>query len=216
MSNKRNKNKSKKNLAHRKLNKTKKNKQTGGKYSDKIISKIVEMAETINPEINTSELMAPFDLHQLKIDNKLSYITTIYKENNYLALRKYNGEKKLIIACGNYRLDNRNLDPCVSEHDCDQTFENKYHSHKDCYTIDMSLLANPSIVSDFNNPNIVFKTIPSNSFDLIFFEGGAEPNTNPKEIKRLLNSNTNSFCLGMEEGKYFVYSNWSEGIYTVN
>jgi hypothetical protein len=62
----------------------------------------------------------------------------------------------------------------------------------------------------------VYTTIPSNSFDLIFFEGGGEPNTNPNEIKRLLNSNTNSFCLAMDEGKYIVYSYWTEGRYIIN
>ncbi len=216
MSKKINTNKSIKNYSARKLNKTKKNKQKGGNYSDKIISKIVEIAKDISPTFNTDEFIAPFNLHELKIDNKLKDIAHIFKESKYLELRKYNGEKKLVIACGNYRLDDRNLDICLSENDCDQTFENKYHSHRDCYTIDLSLVANPSIVSNFDNPNIIYKTIPSNSFDLIFFEGGGEPNTNPNEIKRLLNSNTNSFCLAMNEGKYIVYSYWFEGRYIIN
>ncbi len=210
--------KSKRNIFKRKQinNRTRKYKQKGGKYNEQMISTIVQLSQQINNEFNLPEYISQFDLNQLKIDNSLKYIERIYNEDHYLVLRKYNGEKKLMIACGNYRLDNRNLDPCDETNGCNQILENKYHSHRDYYTIDASLVANPSIVSDFNNSSIVFKTIPSNSFDLIVFEGGADPSSNPNEIKRLLNSNTNSFCISLNESKYVVYSYWFEGKYKVN
>ncbi len=218
MPKKRNSIKSKKYISKRKTTnkKTIKYRQKGGKYSQQMITNIVKMSQQIDPQLNTPEIMASFNLNELKIDNNINYITRIFNKYHYIVLRKYNGEKKLMIACGNYRLDNRNLDPCDKENGCNQIFENKYHAHRDYYTIDLNLLANPSIVSDFNNSNIVLKTIPSNSFDLIVFEGGAEPSTNPNEIKRLLNSNVNSFCISMYKGKYFVYSFWYEGKYSLN
>lgn len=55
----------------------------------------------ISPNIN---------LNRLIIYNDLYTINKIYNEYNYLVLRPYNGEKILLIACGNNRIDNGNLD----------------------------------------------------------------------------------------------------------
>ena len=78
---------------------------------------------------------------------------------------------------------------------------NKYHNHTDVFTIDISLVANPSIVSNFNAESH-YKTIPDNSFDIIIFEGSGEPSENSNEIKRLLNKNNLSYGI-----KYFTVHN---------
>jgi hypothetical protein len=81
----------------------------------------------------------------------------------------------------------------------------------------MTLVANPSIVAEFNG-HIIFETIPDNSFDIIIFEGGGDPNDNPLEIKRLLNKNNLSFCIcnSVIDGKMIIYSYWSDNKYIIN
>lgn len=66
--------------------------------------------------------------------------------------------------------------------------------------------------------DIIFRTIPDNSFDIIIFEGGGEPSDNKNEIMRLLNKNNTSFCIynNEEEGKYTIFSYWSDGRYYSN
>ena len=78
----------------------------------------------------------------------------------------------------------------------------------------MSLIANPSIVCNFNSDS-KFTTIPNNSFNLIYFEGSCDPEINRNEIKRLLDNKTTSFCIGIDEGKYYVYSYYSDGKYNI-
>ena len=155
-----------------------------------------------------------FNFNDLTIENTLSDIQSEFQKNNYLYLRPYRGEKILIIACGNNRLDcsnalNRNMDSC------DLLDNNMYHNHRDSYTLDMSLTANPSIVADFN-ADLFLEKIPDNSFNFIIFEGGAQPEDNPNEIQRLLNRYTTSFCIGMNDGSYYIYSSWNSGTYYTN
>ena len=152
------------------------------------------------------------DLEKLDITNDLATIKEIYKDFNYLELRKYNHEKKLIIGCGNLNgMSDGYLRKCTPK-TLDLVL--KYHSHKDAFTIDLTSLANPSIIGEFGS-STKFPTIPNNSFDIIIFEGGGDPRDNPEEIKRLLNKNSLSFCI--ELGDYaFVYSYWREGKYKIN
>lgn len=178
-----------------------------------IFNYLKEKSEELQSDYNNNTFFSQHDLNQLKIINNFETIERIYNLNNYIELRPYNGEKKLIIGCGNKRLDCGNLDPCYSSEY--KIIYDMYHSHQDAYTIDISLIANPSIVSYFND-KYKFNTIPNNSFDLIIFEGGGNPLDNPDEIKRLLSNMTNTFCITMIDGKYQIYSFYLDGDYHIN
>jgi hypothetical protein len=186
--------------------------QSGGDYDLDLIKYLREKGIEIDSYFNSDSFIGVFNLNNLVINNEK--IKEIYNEHHYLELRKYNNEKKLIVGCGNRRLDDRNLHQCTTELKCNQIFENIYHSHTDAFTIDLSLLANPSIVARFSEESF-FATIPDNSFDIIIFEGGGGPEDNPDEIKRLLNSKNLSFCIGMDDGIYRIYSYWREQDYTI-
>ena len=71
-----------------------------------------------------------------------------------------------------------------------------FHLHQGYYTLDMSLNANPFTMSYFE-PKLKLDHIPNNSFNMILFEGGRNPNDNPQVIYRLLNKEI-SFCLGVK------------------
>ena len=149
-------------------------------------------------------------IESLVIKNDLLYIKDIYNKYNYIELRKYNGEKTLIIGCGNTRLDNRNIEICKIKNECNRIDENKYHSHENCYTIDATVVANPSIIGTFDEQTI-FKTIPDHSFNYIIFEGGGDPSSNDIEIKRLLKQDELSYCINNE----VIYSYYKEGNYQI-
>jgi hypothetical protein len=179
-------------------------KQSGGIYSDDLLEYVKETSEIVSSDFNKDEIFKNFDLNNLFITNNLETMQKCFKDYKYLEIRKYNNERKLIIGCGNRRLDNRNLDLCIPS-ECDQIRENIFHSHMDAYTIDMSLVANPSIISEFTTGS-KYPTIPDNSFDIIIFEGGGNPADNDDEIKRLLNKNNISVCISQDEdGEYIVY-----------
>jgi len=155
-----------------------------------------------------------FNFNDINIENTLTIIQDEFIRNNYLYLRPYRGEKIFIIACGNNRLDcsnfiNRNIDECELLH------YNIYHNHRDAYTLDLTLVANPSILADFN-ADLFLEKIPDNSFNIIIFEGGGLPQDNPHEIQRLLNRYTTSMCIYMYDGRYDIYSHWTEGRYIIN
>ena len=193
-------------------------KQYGGEYNTDMISYLRKISNIILGIEQLIELQNRFDLNNLFITNNLTYIQDIYTKYNYLELRKYNGEKKLIIGCGNKRLDNCNLDFCPSDPSKKFTKEhqenvNLYHSHLDAYTIDACIVANPSIVCGFNDATML-PTIPDNSFDIIIFEGGGDGPYNP-EIKRLLNCNKLSFCC-LTSNPPNLFSYWYEGKYYEN
>ena len=189
-------------------------KLVGGDYKNSIIKYIIDKGSVISRDFNNID-QTIFNLNNLFITHDLETIKDIYEKYGYLQIRKYNNEKKLIIGCGNRRLDNRNLDKCLIESSCNQIHENIYHSHNEAFTIDMTILANPSIIGEFA-PHINFSSIPDNSFDMIIFEGGGEPKVNPDEIKRLLNKNNYSFCICQDDyGKDMIYSTWRDGKYSI-
>jgi hypothetical protein len=149
-------------------------------------------------------------IESLVIKNNLSYIKDIFDQYKYIELRKYNGEKTLIIGCGNRRLDNCNIDICNKPNKCDRIQHNNYHSHDNCYTIDASTVANPSIIGKFDK-DIIFKTIPDHSFNYIIFEGGGIPSSNNNEIKRLLKDDELSYCIDNDN----IYSYYKNGEYII-
>lgn len=177
-----------------------------GGYDFDLIEYIKSKSMEINDYFNSNEVVSEHDLQKLSIKNNLEDIKHVYESNKYIQLRQYNNEKKLIIGCGNGRLDCGNLEPCHSE--SYKVNYDKYHIHEDAFTIDLTLIANPSIISEFNQLSS-YLTLPDNSFDLIIFEGGGDPKDNPKEIKRLLNNKTNSFCININK----IYSQYKDGRY---
>ena len=154
-----------------------------------------------------------FNFNDIDIENTIDVIHAEYVKNQYLYLRPYRGEKILIIACGNHRLDCSNLINLNTD-ECDLLEYNILHNHREAYTLDKDLVANPSIVAYFNE-DLYLEKIPDNSFNFIIFEGGGSPKNNPGEFERLLNQNSLSMCLGMEEGVYYVYSCWNRGEYSI-
>jgi hypothetical protein len=196
--------------------------QIGKGYSDKLKDFVISKSAIIKNEFNSSPhvVFTPecnlltdefcFNFNDINIENTLDEIEDEYKKNGYLYLRPYRGEKTLIIGCGNNRLDcsgiiNRNIEKCDLNH------SNLYHNHRDAYTLDFTLVANPSIVADFNK-DLQLSKIPDNSFSYILFEGGGNPDDNPAEIQRLLNKYTTSFCIGCDE-VFYIYSFWLDGVY---
>lgn len=200
--------------------------QSGKGYLDGLKNFIITSAIEIHARYNSAPLtvFTPdcdlfienncFNFNDIVIENTLDVIQEEYQRNNYLYLRPYRGEKIFVIACGNNRLDcsnfiNRNIDECELLH------YNMYHNHRDAYTLDLTLVANPSIVANFD-ADLRLEKIPDNSFNFIIFEGGGIPDDNPDEIQRLLNRYNTSMCIAMIDGHYYVYSYWSDGVYYYN
>lgn len=200
----------------------------GGNYDPRFIQRIVEFSRAIS-RYNDSEYTrwdfegGEFISNMLDINNDVEKITNIFTRANYLELRKYNGEKTLVIACGNRRIDDTNLNLYQSDTNYEYAIDNihnrindnQYHSHRNAYTIDMTLVANPSIVAEFNGTLNFSLSLPDNSFDYIIFEGGGRPWNNDSEIQRLLNKNNLSFCICNGEGGYIVYSYYDYGQYHI-
>jgi len=188
------------------------------KYKSKYLSNITinyikEKSSIIDSFYNQDRFFNMHNLNKLTINNDLNNIQNVFDKYKYIELRPYNNEKTLLIGCGNTRLDCGNLEPCESIER--KNWYDNYHEHKNTYTIDPTIVSNPSIISYFKE-NITFPTIPDHSFDLIVFEGGGEPTSNPREIQRLLKNTTNTFCINMIEGKYVIYSYYLEGNYFIN
>jgi hypothetical protein len=143
---------------------------------------------------------------------KLDDIKTIFDKNNYVQIRPYQGETVLVIGCGNRRIDSANLLPDIDDLSLinDKRNYDVSHSHHNEFTIDLSLLANPSIISKVDLTS-TFLSIPNHSFKLIYFEGSGVSEINIDEIKRLLNNKTNSFCIMMTDGVYHIHSYYIDG-----
>ena len=154
-----------------------------------------------------------FDFDHLNIENTLEHILHLYEKFNILELRPYNKEHTLVVACGNYRVDNSNFGKSYNV--TSRPKFNLLHSHKNCYTIDASLTANPSTLSNFDSES-KYGNLPDNAFTSIIFEGGGNPRDNPNEIKRLLNKKALSFCIYMDiEKGYRVYSCFDNDNYII-
>ena len=138
-----------------------------------------------------------YDFDQLKINNNFDHLKDTLQQTMCLVLRTYNNENIFIIGCGNGRLDY-----LINGGDLGKELY-PFHLHQGCYTLDMSLDANPSTVAYFA-PTLKLDHIPNNSFNMILFEGGGNPNNNPGIIYRLLN-NRISFCFGCK-GMYYIFA----------
>ena len=191
----------------------------GGSYSeenDKVIKYVKEKSLLIDSFYNSEEFFSKYNpesiFYGLDISIKLDDIKTIFDKHNYVQIRPYQGETVLVIACGNRRIDSANLLPDIDDLDL-INYKRNYdvsHSHYNEFTIDLSLLANPSIISKVNMTS-TFLTIPDHSFKLIYFEGGGVSNINVNEIERLLSNKTSSFCIIMKDGVYHVHSYYIDG-----
>jgi len=120
-------------------------------------------------------------INNLKNDNKYLTITNDINEieKNYykikestghgnICIRSYNGEKTLIIGCGN---NPKVKIPTKTEMFWGNFWKSKknIHNHKDAYTIDPSMIMNPSIIGFVGFQK--FPNIPDKCFDLIYLEG---------------------------------------------
>lgn len=107
------------------------------------------------------------DYTQLNISSKFDDMISTYKKNGVIELRTYNGEKKLLVGCGNYPFVNCGGYPFQNNDE-----EKKYHEmhhHTDSYTINPMLSYNPSVIGFYSYNT--FKNIPSQSFEKIIIEG---------------------------------------------
>ena len=183
--------------------------------NDKVIKYVKETAFEINPIYNSPEILSEYEpasiFYGLNISMELGDITTIFDEYGYIQIRPYQGEKVLVIGCGNRRIDAGNL---YHKKNTEEriNYKRNYdldHLHLNQFTIDLTLVANPSIISNFG-PDSRYYTIPDHSFTLIYCEGGA-PVNNDREISRLLDNKTTSFYIIVENGDYMVHSFYKDG-----
>jgi len=120
-------------------------------------------------------------INNLKNDDKYLTITNDINEieKNYykikqntghgnICIRSYDGEKTLIIGCGN---NPKVKIPTKTEMFWGNFWKNKknVHEHKNAYTIDPSMIMNPSIIGFVGFQE--FPNIPDKCFDLIYLEG---------------------------------------------
>lgn len=94
---------------------------------------------------------------KLNIDNS-------WKNNNIIVLRPYNGEKILVVGCGNlyhYKEDENDEDHW-------KNFAKK-HKHRNEYTINPDIEMNPSVCTEFGKTKL--ECIPDNVFNKVIFEG---------------------------------------------
>jgi hypothetical protein len=169
---------------------------------------------TINftPECDLFTSDSCFNFNDINIETPVQEIIDEYMSRGYLYLRPYRREQTLIIGCGNNRLDCSNIHN-RNDADCDLEKSNLEHNHRDAYTLDLALVANPSIVAVFKK-DLVLSKIPDGSFRRILFEGGGDPRHNPEEIKRLLNKQS-SKCIDLSYEGRPVFSKWVDGVYRV-
>ena len=182
--------------------------------NDEVINYVQEKALIIDSYFNSPEFLKKY---KLDISTKLCDIKTIFNQKNYIQLRPYQGEKVLVISyCCSKRIDANNLLPYINTSksisdkiNCDAPL-----SHNNQFIIDISLIANPSIIAKINSTS-KFPTIPNHSFNLIYFEESIGTDINIDEIKRLLNNKTNSFCIMIKEGDYHIHSYYTDDIFFI-
>lgn len=127
-----------------------------------LASKVVEICK--NDAKMKKWLKNDIDYEKLDITNDIDTIQTIYDKHQVLQLRSYQGEKHLVVGCGNC--------PIVYEddkHQPDFYRTAQDHAHSGCYTLDMDIKMNPSVVANFreNDPHELFK---EEQFDTIRVE----------------------------------------------
>lgn len=137
-------------------------------------------------------LRQTLDENILSMNVPVSEILKIFIDAGYLVMRPYEGQKELIIGCGNgscinsggYPIDDQGL---RAEHTIT-------HAHENAYTIDPCCMTNPSCMSFFGYHS--YKHIlPDGCFDKIILEGvwNIETDLFFSEIKRLASPSAKLF-----------------------
>lgn len=148
---------------------------------------------TNNEQLENIEDLNKLDTTKLLISNSFDTIKAIYNEHGVIQLRPYSGEPILIIGCGNFPLAyyERPIN-LGADHNRESYYgiNSSYrswgsHHHTMSYTINISLGANPSIVSDFSKQSYK-ELIPDGSFAIIAYEGVQLQTVPQDEITRLL------------------------------
>lgn len=123
-------------------------------------------------------------------------------------VREYNGEKKLIIGCGN---GPESWCPCCVPEDFDPERYRKKHLHSDAYTIDTNPDMNPSAIG--NIVTQTFEFIPDGAFDEIIFEGLCiyyrEVKQIMKVLKRLMSKHARVEISVIAVGSYRFRGAWT-------
>ena len=151
------------------------------------IDKIIKLYLSFYPTMFVDEEHHPLTVDESEdaIVVELTYqeIQAFIKKTNGFILRPYKGEKTLIFGCGNGNQCDRS--------DSEYIY---YHYHPDCYTIDIEICANPSMIVNLEHGNL--SNIPDRSFHLIMSEGGG-PNINRATLIELLRvlSDTNGILI---------------------
>jgi hypothetical protein len=120
-------------------------------------------------------LMAFQYKHLLSVNCEAAKIREIYAKHEVVRLREYAGERTLVVGCGNSPFlfgaslgDKTQPTFCMS-------------SHEGCYTVNVDLGMNPSVVMEFGEQDFVH--LPS--FDKVVFEN-MRWSTEPKRWKETL------------------------------
>jgi hypothetical protein len=108
---------------------------------------------------------------ELSVDNSVSDVQKLYNWYGVIQLRRYAGERKLILGCGNNPIFIGST-PLRKQYDSVTEFWSNYaesHKHVGCYTINPDIGMNPSIVGCFGIEDFTF--LPKGAFTEIEFEG---------------------------------------------
>jgi len=137
-----------------------------------------------------------FDIQELDITETVDDIAQLYEEFGVIVLRKYNGEDKLVIACGNCPLANCGGYPFNDDYEKEEYHAE--HHHTGCYTINPAPEYNPSVIGWFSEQT--FLNIPDVSFSEIYIEGAWLDGTQIffDEIRRMLKNGGKLFDISYE------------------
>lgn len=138
------------------------------------------------------------------VTESIENIEKYYNLSGTIVLRPYDGEKKLILGCGNLH----NYKIYQNNDDFYDDFISK-HIHMNEYTINPDISMNPSIASEYGKK--IFSSIPDNSFKEIIFEGFMANNIKKypyylSELDRLLKNNGKVLLdIGIKRKKHLMY-----------
>ncbi len=140
---------------------------------------------------------------KLDITFDTEYIGHFFNKSGTIPLREYNGEKTLILGCGNkpvftcggvytYAPD------CESSSDYDFDYRDK-HSHPNTCTVNPDLGYNPTLVAHFGYQQLTY--FKDASFAEIIFEGYMNVYTTEKTIKDMYaNKNSMGYYIYQDTG----------------
>lgn len=147
------------------------------------------------------------DTTKLIIENDIDDIDAKFEAFNIIELRPYKYEPMLVIACGNYPLSYQGApvgsNQMLSDNENIRVIRNNYHHHHNCYTMDIDLGANPSMVCDYMSG--YYPNISDNSFILVVTEGlyGSIEENVKRELLRIIVPNGFYIYYGREGIIYY-------------